>query len=135
MLSTSSFLNTYYRTVIVLCIILTVSLLPGEDVEKLSWLEFPFMDKIVHLGMYLVLTFFMILDNHGKSSGKFRTIVISILISLLYGILMEALQMILTNSRSAEYFDVAFNFAGSILAGIIWIFLWKFKSHKIVSRT
>jgi VanZ family protein len=67
--------------------------------------------------MYAFFSAVMLLDSCRWSSGRrFRYIIL--LIPLLFGALMEIMQMALTTTRKAETFDLAANLGG-VTAGIV----------------
>lgn len=78
-------------------------------------------DKYVHFTFYFVLTLLLILNLINKVSIK-RAIVISFVIAVFYGIIIEILQGVLTENRRPELADVLFNSFGSFVATIV-IFL------------
>ena len=75
-------------------------------------------DKYVHFIFYFILTLLLILNLVNKVSIK-RSIVISFVIAVFYGIIIEVLQGVLTESRRPELADVLFNSFGSFVATIV----------------
>lgn len=80
-------------SILVALAMLYLSLASSENFDKVPLINIPFIDKIVHFGMYFVLTSVIILE-HRKSIKSLRTLFILSIFPLAYGILMEILQLI-----------------------------------------
>lgn len=83
------------------------------------------MDKIVHAFFHFVLTFlcFLYLKSRANTVSAMKSIVVSFLFSVFFGIGIEIAQELLTTSRHAEVFDVLANVSGATLA-VALIFLF-----------
>jgi VanZ family protein len=79
--------------------------IPGPVGEDISYLHVPVYFILSGLFLRLFLT-----DKHGEKEGFFLAIVVS----TLYGVLMEALQFF-TQVRFFDYIDMMLNFAGSCI--------------------
>ena len=75
-------------------------------------------DKYVHFIFYFVLTLLLILNIVGETSLK-NAIIISFLLAVFYGIIIELLQGVLTENRKPEVADVFSNSFGSLVATIV----------------
>jgi len=75
-------------------------------------------DKYVHFIFYFVLTLLLILTLVNKFGLK-RSIIISFVIAVFYGIIIEVLQGVLTENRRPELADALFNSFGSFVATIV----------------
>ncbi len=122
-----NFLFSYYRSLLVFLIIFFASTIPAEEVQKVTWFTIPNLDKMIHLGMYFLFSSVLIFEMlKVKTSYSFqRILIVSGLIALIYGTLLEIIQITLTSSRSGEIFDMVFNAVGVLLAIVLWIFLRK----------
>jgi len=91
-----------------------LSLVHLNDVPKLNT---GFDDKIVHFILYagLCLTWFLSLHILKNKSSLF----FACLVSILFGIIIEYLQSIVTNYRSTELFDILANCLGIFTMAII----------------
>ncbi|MDN5203583.1 VanZ family protein [Fulvivirgaceae bacterium BMA10] len=101
-------------TLIWVLLIAILTLTPGNSVPDVGFWYFPHMDKVVHLGIFAVLVFLMIRGLRKQSSFpgiQKRAIGASILISLIYGVLIELIQ-IFVPFRSFEFEDVIANAVG-----------------------
>jgi VanZ family protein len=112
-------------------IIMYLSLARSETFEKVSFYKIPFLDKIVHFGMYFALMTVIIIVNR-KSLKSHRYFFLIALIPFFYGILMEILQATLTTTRSGSFYDVVFNSAGILVSLLLWFWLKPFKKETII---
>lgn len=97
-------------------------MLPGQ------MLEIPYIDKLGHFAMYSFFSAVLLLDScRWRIDKDFKYIIL--VIPLLFGALMELLQMALTTSRKAELTDLIANILG-VGSGIILAFIAK----KLISR-
>lgn len=109
-------------TVLTILIILWLTLMPdplGDDAPSL----FPGADKLVHAIMFGFLTTMIMLDRQRRNrwkelGGKF--IIASALISSLFGILIEVLQLEMDMGRGFEVADMVADAVGSFLFAWCW---------------
>uniref|UniRef100_UPI00404A25B1 VanZ family protein n=1 Tax=Gelidibacter sp. TaxID=2018083 RepID=UPI00404A25B1 len=81
-----------------------------------------FDDKIYHFLAYALFT--LLLYNYLNAVSFKNSIFYSILFAVCYGILMEILQNLLTETRVSDFYDVVANFFG-IIFGAIGISIYK----------
>jgi len=93
-------------------IILYLSLGHISSPDKITVI--PYLDKVVHLSMYFILTILLLFEL--QLSTKKNTIAMIMLYSLLFGSLMEILQSYIFVYRSGDYLDFIFNSLGTIVA-------------------
>ncbi len=98
----------------------------GKDLPKTQISD---ADKILHLVIYFILVNLWLLYLYVKNSYQFKAkwILILLLAVLVYGIVIEIFQELLTDSRSADILDVAANLIGALLG----IFFFKNVKHKL----
>ena len=118
-------------SIIVALIIMYLSLTSSDSFEKVSFLNIPFIYKIVHFGMYFVLMSVIIFENR-KTLKSIRHLFLIAFIPLFYGMLIEILQSTLTVSRFGSFYDVIFNSAGILVSLLFW--LWVKPLKKIIIR-
>jgi len=106
-------------SILVALAIMYLSLANSHTFDKVSLINIPNFDKIVHFGMYFSLMSVIIFENRKtiKSSGHLFLIG---LIHLFYGILMEILQSTLTLTRTGSFWDALFNCAGILVSILLW---------------
>ena len=102
-------------------------LVDSSEIPKVN-ISIENLDKLVHIFFHFVLTtllclFFKKLFN---SDNMIKPVVISIIISLFFGIIIEILQDLFTENRHADLFDVLANLFGATLSVITIIVLNKF---------
>ena len=108
-------------------IFLTIISLKESDGFSIKFI--PFLDKILHLSAYIVLTLlwskYLVLAYPKVSLNKILTVLVILLI--IYGIIIEVLQSKLTISRISEFNDVVANFLGIVFGVIIFKYTIKLK--------
>jgi VanZ family protein len=125
-----SMLKKNIFSILLALFIMYLSLTSSNTFKKVSLLNLPFQDKIVHFGMYFSLMSVIVFENRKiiKSSSQLFLIAI---IPFIYGILMEILQSILTTSRSGSYYDVIFNVAGILVSVLLCLWIKPFTKETI----
>jgi VanZ family protein len=106
-----------------------LSLLPPSFFSAAGRLgRFPHMDKVVHAGIYGVQTVLLIAAwrDWKRISGP-RLFWMPVLLSSLYGLLMEVLQRTLTDCRQFSWGDVAGNVLGALVAALFMVCLIGFR--------
>tara|TARA_B100001167_G_scaffold129441_2_gene81110 strand:+ start:28746 stop:29132 length:387 start_codon:yes stop_codon:yes gene_type:complete len=86
-------------------------------------------DKLVHIFTYVVFTilwfvFFYILQP--KTNDFKQSLIKSCGLAIVYGIIIEVLQALVTSSRSADFQDFLANLAGTFTAVLV---IYAFKKH------
>ncbi len=113
--------------------ILIGSITSGETINKIGWINIPHFDKIVHFTWYFVLYLFwyswLIAKYTNCINLNCRFFLASVII--VYGLLMELLQMFFAYQRSFEINDILIN---SIGAGIALIVFFPLYQSKIFGR-
>lgn len=110
-------------SIIWVIIIFILSSISGDSVDKVKLINIPHFDKFVHFSMYFILSALMIWES--KFSRKF--IIISILLGISYGIIIELLQQYVFVKRYFDIFDIISNSIGTISGLIIFILKSKLK--------
>jgi VanZ family protein len=88
-------------------VITILSLYPVQN-QTSSWWQHT--DKAVHIVMYLVLSVFII-----NTLTHRNRLLIALIISVLFGIVIEALQEVMGLGRQFSIFDILANFLGASL--------------------
>lgn len=113
-------------------LILLLSGLPGNYFPKVvSFWDWLGPDKLIHIGMYSVLSFLMMFDRKQEyQSGQKRDVVLIVLIfGTFYGALTEILQHFVFVGRFGNLFDFIANMAG-VITGITFFGLIERKKEK-----
>ncbi len=119
-------IKSFWKPVLWGITIIILSLMSGKDVKKINIFNFEHADKIIHFIMYFVFSYFLFESflKYFKTKIKtYRKIVYVLTISVLFGIIMEILQIMLIVNRSGEVLDFIANTIGSILALILFKYI------------
>ena len=118
-------LSSGHKVLFVIAIVYTIALTLGSLIRPIHIVETPIsnIDKLLHAGAYFGLTILWIMWMIFKRSNKndislklMRKIVLGVVvITILYGALMEVLQGTLTSYRTPDGWDILANTTGSIL--------------------
>jgi len=75
--------------------------------------------------MYFLMMSVVIIEHRRNLWHSFNLFLLA-LIPLSYGILMEILQMILTSSRTGDFYDAVADAAGVIASVLLWLLIKPF---------
>jgi VanZ family protein len=106
-------------SVLTALLLLYLSLSNSEKFRDFPVIRFQYLDKLVHFGMYFILMSVIIIE-HRKEIRSFSNLLLISVFPLLYGILMEILQMTLTSTRSGEIMDAVFDGLGILASFLVW---------------
>ncbi len=97
-------------------------LLPGDDLPSTGFFGIENFDKIVHLGMFALLTFLFslpFLKLYSTKSGLKKASISIALLIIIYGILIEYAQKYWASDRAFDLIDIIFDSIGSIIGLLI----------------
>lgn len=118
--------TTYYLPAILwLLVILVLSGYPGHKVPESPFWQF---DKLVHTGIYMVLSgllLFAYSKQYQEPQKRYSLAVKVILFAIFYGGFMEILQHYIFINRSGNWFDFSANTLGAILGVLIYPYVLK----------
>ena len=105
-------------------IIIVLCSIPGQEFPDTSFLDIPHLDKIIHFGLYFILSIVTIkgfyLQDKINIIARFPFIsTIAYTVSL--GIIIELLQHFYINFRQGDIYDVFANAGGSFI-GFLLVF-------------
>ncbi len=92
--------------------------IPGENLPDTSYWDFLHLDKLAHAGMFAILTVLMIvghLKQHSSGILRYYAKSFTVLVSVLYGVLIEIGQRLLFVDRDLEVYDMLGNALGALL--------------------
>jgi VanZ family protein len=114
-------LRKYYKTIIILILVLLLSLLPASTVPKVRFLNIPYFDKFVHFFMYFFLTSASLIDIKNNIKKPRRVLILSVifLIIAISGII-EIIQANYIFGRSGSWYDLLANISGTIISIILF---------------
>ena len=91
---------------------------PGRYIPSASWLDLLSFDKLVHAGIFFVLTALLMFVSFKMGLGQSIRFVYMAL-AILYGMAMEWMQANWFVERSADWMDVVANTLGCLLALLV----------------
>lgn len=103
-------------------------LLPGKNLPAV---EIPYLDKIVHLILFGLLTFMWLWVNNLKNGHHIVKILWILFLLFFYGIVIEGLQEYLIVARNADSWDLFANFLGILIGLLVFRYVqsqWSLKS-------
>lgn len=114
-------IRNFYIAILWAIIIAILSLIAGNNVNKITALDFRFADKLAHFIMYFIFSFLLMHGyflrlNMKSNAFKLNIYLYALLISVIFGGCMEFLQIIINTNRAAELLDFVANTLGSLLA-------------------
>lgn len=108
-------------------VILVLCAFPGGNLPRVSFNFIIPLDKLVHTILFGVFCFLLILGNAKQYTFtvlRNYPILISVVISIFYGILIELLQEYVFTERSFEWMDVIADSSGSLIGTLIYYLLF-----------
>ncbi len=115
-----SILKNYWRTILVVSAIIFLSVMSSDTLPSKVTFHRHF-DKFAHFSMYFALSFVFFIENYKSSKPIRKGWIVLDTISL--GIGLEFAQLLLTNDRSANFYDAVFNTIGVICGSILFFSL------------
>ncbi len=108
--------------------IIFICLLKSSDIPQIA---IPYLDKVIHAGLHFVFTllWFFYFKNKIGSLKNLKLLLISLVLSIFFGIVIEMMQKFFTVTRRADVLDVIANLFGACLAVFSIIYLNKYKSR------
>ncbi|WP_366186560.1 VanZ family protein [Flavobacterium ovatum] len=111
-------------------IVLVLCLIRLDGAPQVEVVNF---DKYIHGVFHFIFTmlWFLFFKLHFKKENKFKPFVVSFLLSVSFGVLIEVLQQWCTQSRTGDLLDVLANMFGATVAiGLFYIL----DSYKFLSK-
>jgi len=110
------FIRSFWKTILWLLVISLLSLLPLKDTDETPLFNIPHFDKLVHFIMYLVLSALLLqgIREFRTRSKEVNHILYTAGMVVIYGIIMEYIQLTFITSREGDLMDVLFNIAGCV---------------------
>ena len=117
------FLRVHLPTLAWAIFILIICGIPGDKIPEMTFWQWLKPDKIVHLLIFGLLCFLMIRSFLALNTGSFfykNAKILSLLLTIFYGILIEILQATVFIHRSGDIRDAIANSIGAFVG--LWIF-------------
>lgn len=105
------FVRHYYRSLLMGVLIFWLSITESASINPGRILHIAHADKIGHILAYAVFTAILLFDScRWKRGLPFKYLLL--LVPVMFGVIMELLQRILTSDRQAELYDIIADAAG-----------------------
>ncbi len=92
------------------------------EINSLSSINIPNFDKLVHIGLYFVLSTMWSWALYKSKNKVHITLLFVFLVSITIGVLIEYLQEFCTEVRTFEVLDIYANTTGALL-GVLFFYL------------
>jgi VanZ family protein len=116
-------------SILVSLLILYLSLANAKTFESAGLFDIPYLDKMVHFGLYFFLMSVIIIEHRNYFENT-RQLILVALIPFFFGSLIELLQSGITTTRKADILDILFNSTGVLVALVIWLFISPYHREK-----
>lgn len=112
----------YWIAILWAIIILVLCGMPPQDVDKVKFIDFPHIDKVVHFCLYFVMGVLVVavLSLNGTLKKSKWLLLVSISICFIYGWIIEIFQQVLFTGRSYEVMDIVADTAGAIVGVLLY---------------
>jgi VanZ family protein len=104
--------------------ILVICTMSPKHIPKVEW-ELISADKAAHFGLFFMQTIFLLFAFVKSKRTSFYYKTISTVSVILFGMLVELLQMLMRLGRSADWDDVLANSIGVISASLLFIVFYR----------
>lgn len=115
---------SYWKTLALSLIMFVLFLFPVNELSISP--PIPIFSEIIHVAMFFFFTLFLVYDQMKIRSyvrPSVNIYIVAVILSFLFGLVIELLQNIPGSGRNAEFLDVIFDLCGSLLSvGIILLF-------------
>lgn len=122
------FIKQHINSLLWALIIMILCGAPSSSFPTVRFFNIPHFDKVVHFGLYVVFTLLILSEtNTQRMFGGLdrKAIIVSLSIAIAYGLLIEIMQLLVFESRGAEFWDFVANTIGAIVAVL---------TYKLVNR-
>ena len=92
------------------------------SISNVPTIKLPYKDKIIHLLFYLLMVIIWFWSIKKKN---YKNLTIIVVISIIYGIIIEVLQKELTQYRTFDKYDILANTMGAIVAYLFCMWFLK----------
>ncbi len=120
-----TFFRSYWKPLLWSVVIFRMCTASSSDIPRVSWLNIPHKDKIVHFGMYFILCFLLVNAFLRLDVWRDRTIKVfwvALSLSVVYGGIIEVLQHLFFVGRSGDVYDFYANTFGALCGMVAFVF-------------
>jgi len=118
------FIRSFWKSILWATIIFLLSSIPGKNLDKANIFDLLYIDKLVHMFLYFILTILLIpgFKKFINFLSERSSLLYSLVISVFYGMIIEIFQLYVFHDRGAEFMDIVANLAGSLIAIFYYAF-------------
>lgn len=119
-------IKVFWKPICWAVIISVLSFMPANDLSSQKWFDFEHQDKILHLLFYGVFSFLLfrsISYYFNKSKLVWLIYLLTFLVILFYGLIIEIIQDRFTASRQGDILDMVFNLTGYFVAMALFLLI------------
>ena len=123
----------FWKPITLAIIIFYGSVTSGSNLNIVPIFNIKNFDKVIHFSFYMILSISFLASLYRTSKfKKSDQKLITLILVISYGLIMEVFQYYFTYDRSAEFIDAIANTFGSILGVLLFPYLIKFKLFKFL---
>jgi len=118
----SMIFKIFWKPVVWALIIITLSVIPTNEISNHMWTIVPYEDKIMHFIFYGIFSFLLIrslIIYYKKSQSVWLLALVTFIIIFLFGMTLEIVQAKFTSYRQGDIIDMMANLTGCIFAILI----------------
>lgn len=109
----------HWKSIVWGVFILMLCSIPGNQINRVKFIDIPHLDKFIHFFLYFVFTLLLISENNTSKHHRKVTvnaILIAAAISIPTGAIIEILQKVILIGRSSDVLDLVANVFGFLAA-------------------
>lgn len=114
----------YLFTIIWIVVMCYLLFSPSGSLPKSGLFHIPHFDKIVHWGMFGILTLVFMYDAHKNLLSKKNTLIILLVFSTFFAVFSELIQYRFITGRQGSFLDFLADITGVVM-GVIFVVLLK----------
>jgi VanZ family protein len=125
-------LQKHWKSLLWSALVLIACAIPSNKVPSVEILKWAHFDKLVHFGMFFVLSTLLVSEiNHLKSKGLVAKAAFlwAGIISIFYGLSIEAIQYFFLPTRSGSWLDMWANIVGTLTAFLLYKYVNRFSNR------
>lgn len=112
-------IKSFWPAVLGLIVATLLFCLPGEEFPEAGWLEQIHLDKIVHVGLFFLLVVIWCLPIQSRAKNKAQVNLYVTLAFIMYGVIIEVIQLNFIPHRSFDVFDIVADTVGCFAAWLV----------------
>jgi VanZ family protein len=118
-----NFIKSFWKAILWGMLIFLLSGLSGDTMKEIPLITIKNIDKVGHFTFYFIFTFLILNGYVNFSSSEkpvFKAYILTILLVMMYGGMLEIMQHYIFIHRTADWFDFAANTFGGLTAILLY---------------